>query len=105
MLDSRPCGNDARFGSTCQRASAFRFISAGLFEGLELAVPAGPRRLLLEAVADDRAQSERLWFDRPQHDRPRAAARLLLRLSDGIARPGVEQRPQRWPGGEWSGPH
>ena len=61
---------------------------ARLFEGLELAVPAGPRRRLLDAAGDDRAQPQRLWLDRPEQRRQGPAARLLLRLSDGLERPG-----------------
>ena len=60
-------------------------------------MPAGPRRHLLDAAGDDRAQPERLWLDRPEHGRQGPAARLLLRLSDRLARPGHEQRPQRRP--------
>ena len=66
---------------------------ARLCQAGELAVPAGPGRHLLEAAADDRAQSQRLWLERPQPGRQEPADRLLLRLSDGVARPRHEQRP------------
>ena len=57
-----------------------------LCERGELALPARPRRRLLAAAADRRPQSRRLWPGRAEHARRRPADRLLLRLSDRLAR-------------------
>ena len=53
----------------------------------------GPIGHLLDPAADDRAQSQWLWLDRPEPGGQQPADRLLLRLSDRLARPRPQQRP------------
>ncbi len=67
---------------------------ARLFEAANWLCLPGRSRHLLDAAADDRAQPQRLWLERPQPGRQGSAGRLLLRLSDGLPRPGHEQRPR-----------
>ena len=55
----------------CRAAARARRQRRDYSKDLELAVPAGPRRRLLDAAADDRAQPERLWLDRATARSPR----------------------------------
>ena len=82
-----------------------RLRRARLFEGLGLAVPARPRRHLLDAAADDRAQSQRLWLERAAARSPRirrSTASTSIRPSRSD--PGMNSDMNAGPRGESSPP-